>query len=80
MAIRNSRKFGCYVLDLSHREMSLNEIKMLGITIEAGVNQAVKNSKEQGKNFDNENQQNFKAQYQRYIFDFFKEQDSDLRE
>lgn len=46
MALRNSRKFGCYVLDLSHREMSLNEIKMLGITIEAGVNQAVKNSKD----------------------------------
>lgn len=53
MAIRNQRKFGCYVLDLSHREMPLHEIKMLSLTIEEGVNQAVKNSEKQGKFVDN---------------------------
>lgn len=52
MAIRNSKKFGCYVLDLSHREMPLHEIKMLGLTIEEGVNLAVKNAADQEKGFD----------------------------
>ena len=36
-------------MDLSHREMPLHEIKMLGLTIEEGVNIAVKNSVGQAK-------------------------------
>lgn len=76
---RNSKKHGCYVLDVPHRDMSLHEIKMLGLSIEEGVNEAVNKSKEQGKNFGDmiPNNQNFKAQYQRYIFDFFKEANED---
>ena len=42
MAERNTKKFGCYVLDLNHRDVPLHEIKMLGLTIEEGVNIAVK--------------------------------------
>ena len=53
MASRNERKYGCYVLDVSHREMSLHEIKMLGLSIEEGVNEAVQKSKEEGTEFGN---------------------------
>jgi len=46
--------------------MSLHEIKMLGLSIEEGANEAAKKAGHGGG-------QNFKAQYQRYVFDFFKE-------
>lgn len=46
--------------------MSLHEIKMLGLSIEEGVNEAAKSAGHTGG-------QNVKAQYQRYVFDFFKE-------
>lgn len=80
MAERNTKKFGCYVLDLNHRDVPLHEIKMLGLTIEEGVNTAVKEAHEAGKEFQPHtaaHMQNFKAQYQRYIFDFYKESDED---
>jgi len=65
MIYRNSKKQGCYVLDVPHRDMSLHEIKMLGLSIEEGVNEAVNKSKSQGKEFGDmiPNTQNFKAQY-----------------
>ena len=44
----------------------IDEIKMLGLSVEEGVNIAAKKASHSGG-------QNFKAQYQRYIFDFFKE-------
>lgn len=82
LAERNAKKFGCYVLDVSHRDMSLHEIKMLGLTIEEGVNLAVKAAQAEGKEFGASSanaghQQNLKAQYQRYIFDFYKEPEED---
>lgn len=46
IAMRNSKKFGCYVLDISHKEMSMHEVKMLGVSIEEGVNEAIKKSTE----------------------------------
>lgn len=47
---------------------------MLGCSIEEGVNEAVKRSWDEGNSFGLvSGEQNFKAQYQRYIFDFFKE-------
>ena len=77
MAIRNTKKYGCYVLNVNHRDMSLHEIKMLGCSIEEGVNEAVKRSWDEGNSFGLiSGQQNFKAQYQRYIFDFYKEGNS----
>lgn len=44
LAERNSKKYGCYVLDIHHRDMPLHEIKMLGISIQEGVTIAVKSS------------------------------------
>lgn len=64
LAGRNSKKFGCYVMDVGHKDMTMHEVKMLGLSIEEAVNEAAK--KKNGG-------QNFKAQYQRYIFDFYKE-------
>lgn len=61
---RNSKKFGCYVMDVNHKDMTMHEIKMLGLSIEEGVNEAVKKTG---------GAQNFKSQYQRYSFDFLKE-------
>ena len=62
--IRNSKKHGCYNLMVSHRDMILHEIKMLGVSIEEGVNEAVKKSWDEGKSFGQAaGQQNFKAQY-----------------
>lgn len=52
-------------MDIGHKDMALHEIKMLGLSIEEAVNEASKSSG---------GGQNFKAQYQRYIFDFLKEQ------
>ena len=49
--------------------MSMHEIKMLGLSIEEAVNEA---AKAKG------GPQNFKSQYQRYIFDFFKDVNEDL--
>jgi len=51
IAVRNAKKFGCYVLDIGHKDMSLHEIKMLGLTIEEGVNEAIKKSNEAGRTF-----------------------------
>ena len=51
MAERNTKKFGCYVLDLNHRDVPLHEIKMLGLTIEEAVNIAVKKAQEAGREF-----------------------------
>lgn len=66
---RNNLKFSCYVLDVSHKEMNLHEIKMLGLGIEEAVSECSKK---------NGGEPNFKAQYQRYVFDFFKEGSEDL--
>jgi len=41
LAQRNGQKFGCYVLDIGHKDM-IDEIKMLGLSIEEGVNIAAK--------------------------------------
>lgn len=73
LADRTAKKFGCYVLDIGHKDMNLHEIKMLGLSIEEGVNEAAKAGKYGGA-------QNHKAQYQRYVFDFFKETDHDSGE
>ena len=61
---RNMLKYGCYVLDVSHKDLNLHEIKMLGLGIEEAVSECSKK---------NGGEPNFKAQYQRYVFDFFKE-------
>lgn len=44
LADRNSKKFGCYVLDVNSKDMTMHEIKMLGLSIEEGVNEAAKKS------------------------------------
>mmetsp|Transcript_7603 Transcript_7603/g.12779 ORF Transcript_7603/g.12779 Transcript_7603/m.12779 type:complete len:335 (-) Transcript_7603:48-1052(-) len=75
MAYRNGRKFGCYVLDVTNKDVNIHEVSMLGLTIEECVNQALKISKDKGLKFGNDNQnsnQNFKTKYSRYVFDFFK--------
>ena len=46
MALRNEKKFGCYVLDLTHKEMTMDEINMVSLSIEEAVNIAIKNAKE----------------------------------
>lgn len=63
------RKFGCYVLEVGHKEMTMHEIKMLGLSIEEAVNEAAKS---------HGGDTNHKAQYQRYVFDFFKDVNEDL--
>jgi hypothetical protein len=42
LAVRNAKKFGCYVLNVSKKEMALQQMKMLELTIEEGVNNAIK--------------------------------------
>lgn len=42
IAERNAKKFGCYVLDIGHKDMNLHEIKMLGLSIEEATNEAAK--------------------------------------
>lgn len=71
MAQRNANKFGCYVLEVGHKEMTMHEIKMLGLSIEQGVNEATQSQK---------GEQNYKANYQRYIFDFFKDSNDETNE
>lgn len=41
IAERNAKKFGCYVLNLNFKDIPLHEIKLLGVSIEEGVNEAV---------------------------------------
>ena len=53
MAERNTKKFGCYVLEVGHKEI-IHEIKMLGLAIEECVNIAVQDSQDNGK-FPNSN-------------------------
>ena len=53
MQERNAKKFGCYVMDLGHKECNMHEIKMLGLTIEEGVNSATEAAKTDGKSFGN---------------------------
>ena len=51
MMLRNAKKYGCYTLTVNHRDMSLHEIKMLGVSIEEGVNNAVKKAWDEGNSF-----------------------------
>jgi hypothetical protein len=56
------KKHNCYNLSVNHRDMSLHEVKMLGCSIEEGVNEAVKRSWDEGNSFGLiSGQQNFKA-------------------
>jgi len=50
LAGRNSKKFGCYVMDVGHKDMTMHEVKMLGLSIEEAVNEAAK-KKNGGQNF-----------------------------
>ena len=42
LAERNAKKFGCYVMEVGHKDMTMHEIKMLSLNIESSVNEVSK--------------------------------------
>lgn len=53
-------------MEVGYKDMTMHEIKMLALSIEEAVNEAARGG-----------EQNHKAQYQKYIFDFFKDVNED---